>query len=146
MNIRAETIEVGCAVVFKKGKLLIAQRHPEDTLGGYWEFPGGKKEDQETLEDCLIREVHEELGIKILPRRFLCRSEHEYPNRKVILFFYLCDWLEGDPVCHDCHDFRWVSQDEIMGYPFPEGDAEILKELNRRWSYYFNNGEKENQL
>jgi 8-oxo-dGTP diphosphatase len=66
-----EAIEVGCAIIHKNGKLLIAQRHLQDSFGGYWEFPGGKREQGEAIEACLVREALEELGIRILPERLL---------------------------------------------------------------------------
>ena len=58
-------IDVAAALVFRDGKLLITQRHPDAHLGGLWEFPGGKREPNETFEACLIRELREELGIEV---------------------------------------------------------------------------------
>jgi len=54
---RLKEIEVGCAVIYRRGKLLISQRRPGDSLGGYWEFPGGKRDGDETFEACIAREV-----------------------------------------------------------------------------------------
>jgi 8-oxo-dGTP pyrophosphatase MutT (NUDIX family) len=71
-----ETLEVGCAIIHKNGKLLIAQRHLGDSFGGYWEFPGGKREQGETIEACLTREAFEELGIRIHPEKLLCNKIH----------------------------------------------------------------------
>lgn len=124
-----EQIEVGCAVIIKDGKLLIAQRKLGDTYGGYWEFPGGKREPDEDIETCLVREVREELGIEIRPGKFLDRHDSQYENRTVILFFYLCDWVSGEPVCLDCKDVRWVSADGLQNLPFPKGDDGVLKRL-----------------
>ena len=133
-----ETIEVGCAVIEKQGKLLIAQRKPGARLGGYWEFPGGKKEAHETMEQCLVREIKEELGIGILPREYLCQIHYRYPDRNVDLSFYLCDWVVGHPIKHDCHDFRWVDPCELPTYRFPPADTDLIRELIRKRGVYFN--------
>lgn len=124
-----KTIEVGCAVIFKEGMLLIAQRKLDDSLGGYWEFPGGKRHDHESLEECLIREVQEELGVEVKPRQFLRRTEHKYPDRHLVLYFYLCDWVSGHPVTHDCHDFRWIEPKDLRQFQFPPADEDIIKDL-----------------
>jgi mutator protein MutT len=140
-----EKLQVGCAVILSAkpysghhyGKILIAQRKPGDTLGGYWEFPGGKCEPGEKIEDCLVREVREELGIEVLPRHFLCRTEHAYAHRTVVLHFYLCDWVSGHPIRHDVHDFRWVEPAELRSYKFPPADTEMINELVSNWTFYF---------
>ena len=126
-----EIIEVGCAVIIRDGKLLIAQRKSDDTYGGFWEFPGGKREPGETLEACLVREVREELGIEIRPREFMCRHDSVYNERTIALFFYLCDWVAGDPQPLDCQDVKWISAAELSGLSFPKGDDGVLEELVR---------------
>jgi len=131
-------IEVGCAIIHKHGKLLITQRHLEDSFGGYWEFPGGKRESNETLEACLAREVYEELGVEVKPDRLLCRRDHESHGRKLALFFYFCSLEKGEPSTHDCRDFRWVSAKDIGEYKFLPGDQEVLKDLLENWDKYFN--------
>lgn len=121
--------EVGCAVIRKDGKILIAQRKADSFLAHHWEFPGGKIEQGETLEACLIREVREELGIEIRPIRLLQKKEYAYPEKTVLLDFYLCDWVSGDPQKIDCQDFAWVTTQDFERYQFPKGDEEILEKL-----------------
>lgn len=121
-----DLIEVGCAVVIKDKKLLIAQRKANDTYGGCWEFPGGKREPDEAMEACLAREVREELGIEIRAREFFRQVDIEYSEKKIALFFYFCDWVSGDPKCLDCQDVRWVSAEGLRGLQFPKGDDGIL--------------------
>jgi 8-oxo-dGTP diphosphatase len=130
-------IEVGCAVIRHQGRVLIAQRKAEDRWGGYWEFPGGKKESWETLEACLVREAEEELGIRILPRQFLSRKDHLYPERVVALHFYLCDWQEGVPETRECQDFRWIAPEELRNFRFPPADDEIIEELILKRDLFF---------
>ena len=136
-RILMETMEVGCAIIRREGRLLIAQRNLNDSYGGFWEFPGGKREANETLEGCLAREVFEELGVRIRPERLLCRHIHEVPGRKISLNFYFCDWTEGEPVALDCKDFRWVTRSEIGQFKFLPGDLEVLEELKEKWEDYF---------
>ena len=90
MPLNMEALEIGCAIIQKEDRLLIAQRRPGDHLAGYWEFPGGKREGDETMEDCLVREVREELGVWIRPVEFLFRVDHTYANRDISLHFYHC--------------------------------------------------------
>ena len=142
-----ETLDVGCAVIHRNGKLLIAQRHLEDSFGGLWEFPGGKREPDETIEACLKREALEELGIRIQPERLLCNRVHGpnpfqlkrsgTPERKLSLFFFFCRWVSGEPQAIDCKDFKWVSRDEIRGYSLLPGDLEVLEDLVLHWEEYF---------
>lgn len=132
-----EAIEVGCAIIHKNGKLLIAQRHLTDSFGGYWEFPGGKREPEETIEACLTREAFEELGIRIRPERLLCNREHRTSERRISLFFYFCRWVSGEPQAIDCKDFSWVSREEIRCYTLLPGDLEVLEDLILHWEEYF---------
>ena len=132
-----ELFEVGCAIIHKNGKLLIAQRHLQDSFGGYWEFPGGKREQNETIEECLAREAFEELEIRIHPERLLCNRVHGAPERRISLFFFFCKWVSGEPRAIDCKDFRWVSQEDIRRYTLLPGDLEVLEDLLLHWEKYF---------
>jgi 8-oxo-dGTP diphosphatase len=133
-----ETIEVGCAVIEHEGKILIAQRNPGDSFAGSWEFPGGTREQGESIEDCLVRELREEMGIEIRPRRFLFRCDHVYPTRKVELYFYFCDWVRGKPLLLECHNYRWIEPKHLCRYSFLPGDDAVLAELLPKLTYYFN--------
>ncbi len=130
-------IEVGCAIIHQNGKLLIAQRKPDDHLGGYWEFPGGKVEPRETIEDCLIREVEEELGVRIKPEYLLKKAEHAYPECSLILHFYVCRFESGEPSKKDCHDFRWIHPEELPDFLFPPADADMIQDIIRNHDGYF---------
>lgn len=124
-----KTIEVGCAIIFHEGRILIAQRNADSSLGGYWEFPGGKREAGESLEECLIREVQEELGVVIQPEKFLRRTFHKYPDKTLALDFYLCKWVSGEPQALYCQAFQWVDPKELKNFQFPPADKEIIEEL-----------------
>jgi len=130
-------LEVGCAIIHKNGKLLIAQRHLQDSFGGYWEFPGGKREQGETIEMCLVREASEELGVRIHPEKLLCTRVHGGPERRISLFFFFCSWVSGEPQAIDCKDFCWVSREDIRQYTWLPGDLEVLEDLLSHWEEYF---------
>ncbi len=122
-------IDVGCAIIRKGQQILIAQRKPEDHLGGYWEFPGGKKNSQETLEACLIREVMEELGIAILPIQLLETKDVSTSERILRLHFYLCHWQTGEPRKIECQDFRFIFPHELKAFRFPPADDALIERL-----------------
>jgi len=123
-------IEVAAGLVFRDGKLLITQRHAGAHLGGLWEFPGGKREPGETFEQCLVREIREELGIEIEVGEILESLAHAYPEKTVHLKFYRCRWKQREPRAVDCLAFKWVSAAELGDYEFPAADARLLARLH----------------
>jgi 8-oxo-dGTP diphosphatase len=122
-------IEVSAGLVFRSGKLLITQRHKDSHLGGLWEFPGGKREANETFEECLVRELREELGIEVEVGEVLESITHSYPEKTVLLKFFRCRWKLNEPRAIDCHDLKWVTADELRDYEFPAADARLLERL-----------------
>ncbi len=128
-------IEVAAGLVFRSGRLLITQRREGDHLGGLWEFPGGKRDPDESFEECLHRELVEELGIKVAVECCLETIDHYYPGRRVHLRFFRCRWLEHEPQPLECQAFAWVSQAELQQYTFPAADEQLLVRLtqSRDW-------------
>src|SRR6266487_3533876 len=92
-----QAVDVAAALVFRDGILLITQRHANAHLGGLWEFPGGKREAHESFEQCLARELREELGIEVEVGQLFETITHEYPGKTVHLRFFLCDWKQHEP-------------------------------------------------
>jgi 8-oxo-dGTP diphosphatase len=125
----AAFIEVAAGVIFKKGSLLITQRKPTQHLGGLWEFPGGKREKGESFEECLHRELFEELRIRVSIDRLIQEITHQYLSKKVVLRFYLCRWTEGEPLALGCQHWRWIRQDELFNWSFPPADDPIVNLL-----------------
>jgi 8-oxo-dGTP diphosphatase len=121
--------DVAAGLVFRDGKLLITKRHPEAHLGGLWEFPGGKREAKESFEDCLVRELREELGIEVSVGKLVESLTHEYPGKIVHLKFFRCDWREHEPRTLGCAAFKWVMADQLPDYAFPEADERLLAML-----------------
>jgi mutator protein MutT len=122
-------IDVAAGLVFREGKLLITQRHAKAHLGGLWEFPGGKREPDETFEQCLVRELREELGIEVAVGGLVESLTHEYPAKTVHLKFYRCRWKQREPQPLGCPAFKWVSAPELQHYDFPAADARLLEKL-----------------
>src|ERR1043166_6575489 len=132
-----QVIDVAAALVFRDGKLLITQRNAESHLGGLWEFPGGKREPNETFEHCLTRELREELGIEVVVGELLEMLTHDYPEKTVHLRFFLCKWEAHEPRPLGCQAFKWVNPRELMEHAFPAADARLLEKLrveSRLWS------------
>jgi len=127
--VNRKSIEVSAALIFHNGKLLIAQRHAEAHLGGLWEFPGGKREAGETFEQCLVREIREELGVEISVGELFEEVSHDYPEKSVHLKFFLCQLLSGDPQPLGCAAFKWVGKAELNDHEFPAADAQLLQKL-----------------
>jgi mutator protein MutT len=124
-----EAIDVAAGLIFREGRLLITQRHHESHLGGLWEFPGGKREANETFEECLQRELREELGVTVAVHELLQTVEHSYPEKTVRLQFFRCSITDGEPSAMDCHDLAWITADELESYNFPAADALLLEQI-----------------
>jgi mutator protein MutT len=126
-----QTVDVSAALIFRDGKLLITRRHTHAHLGGLWEFPGGKREPDETFKQCLVREIREELGVAIAVGRRFESITHAYPEKTVRLEFFICRLLQGEPGSLGCDALRWVTRPELADYAFPAADARLLKKLHR---------------
>jgi 8-oxo-dGTP diphosphatase len=124
-------IDVAAALVFRDGKLLITQRQADAHLGGLWEFPGGKREANETFEACLARELREELGIEVAVGELVESLTHAYPEKTVHLKFYHCRWANQEPQALGCSAFKWVSAVELEDYAFPAADSRLLDKLRQ---------------
>ena len=122
-------IDVAAGLVFRDGKLLITQRHIDGHLGGLWEFPGGKREPNESFQECLARELGEELGIEVLVGELVESVTHEYPEKTVHLRFFRCEWTRHEPQTLGCVALRWVEAAQLKDYAFPSADARLLDKL-----------------
>jgi mutator protein MutT len=123
------TIEVAAGVVYRDGRLLIAQRPPGAHLGGTWEFPGGKRAPRESFEECLHRELKEELGIEVSVADLFETVTHAYPEKTVCLRFYRCRWARHEPRALGCSDWRWVWPEALGNFEFPAADARLVQRL-----------------
>ncbi len=122
-------LDVTAAIIRNRKKILISKRPKGKHLEGYWEFPGGKRNEGETLEECLIREIHEELGLNIQVLKKITTTTHEYNDRVVTLHAFECKVLSGIPKANEKQEFRWADPGELSLYKFPPPDKVILKLL-----------------
>lgn len=127
------TIEVAAGVIFRDDKLLIAQRCAGAHLEGLWEFPGGKRRPEETFEACLVRELREELGITVEVGQLLERLTHRYPEKRVHLEFFRCQWKGDEPQALGCAAFQWIAREELETYTFPAADQRLIQRLRSDW-------------
>lgn len=120
-----------------QGRLLIAQRPLDGLLGGLWEFPGGKVEGQESLAECLQRELREELAIEVEVGSLFAVVDHAFTHFKITLRAFECRYLGalppyGEPQPIGALDWVWVSEAELGQYSFGKADRQVIAELQRR--------------
>lgn len=125
-------IEVAAGLIFRAGKLLITRRHADSHLGGLWEFPGGKREAGESFEQCLVRELREELGVVVSVGALLEELTHAYAEKTVCLRFYTCRLVSGEPQPLGCAALKWVDRKDLADHEFPAADARLLAALRGR--------------
>jgi 8-oxo-dGTP diphosphatase len=122
---------VACALIDPDGRVLIAQRPAGKSMGGLWEFPGGKVEPGERPEEALIRELSEELGIAVkepclAPFSF---ASHAYPDFHLLMPLYVCRRWEGVPQAKEHLALKWVRPKELKDYPMPPADLPLVPML-----------------
>lgn len=122
---------VTAGLIRNNGKILITQRLFDDRFGGLWEFPGGKQKVGETLDQCLIREIEEELNIQIQVDKKLMTVAHNYDHVQITLHVFQCTFLEGTPEMKGVQDWRWVDITEIEHYDFTEADKKVIEKLKQ---------------
>ena len=122
-------VKVIAGIVERDGRILIARRKKDDPLKNKWEFPGGKLESHESPEECLKRELMEELGIEIEVGDFFCSSSYRYRHVTVELSFYRVASFTGEIMLNDHQEIKWVSPAEMDSFDFPEADVPVIRKL-----------------
>ncbi|AID32660.1 NTP pyrophosphohydrolase [Mesorhizobium sp. SEMIA 3007] len=117
-----------CALVDTDGRVLLAQRPEGKQLAGLWEFPGGKVEPGETPEQCIIRELHEEIGIEteipcLAPLTF---ASHSYDDFHLLMPLFVCRRFRGIAQPREGQALKWVRPREMRDYPMPPADAPLI--------------------
>jgi len=131
---RSPHYDVTAAVIRKRGRVLIAQRPVGGMLGGLWEFPGGKRERGEWLEECLRREIKEELGVEIEVGQPVTQVKHAYTHFRITLHAFECRLVNGRPRAIQVADWRWVRFDELDDFAFAVTDRKIIQALRAKLS------------
>jgi len=124
----AEVLVVTAALVQRHGRFLVTRRQKGVHLEGYWEFPGGKCDGDESLAACLVRELEEELSVGARIGEEVFTITHHYPERSVELHFFSCE-LVGEPAPQIGQEMRWVTRAELTRLPFPPADEELIRTL-----------------
>jgi 8-oxo-dGTP diphosphatase len=124
-------IVVTAAVVRRGDTFLLTRRLKGTHLEGMWEFPGGKCEPGESLEACLRREIHEELGVDAQVKHLLLSTQHTYDTRHIELHFFACD-LDAEPHPRLGQEIRWAARTELRALDFPPADAELIELLSEQ--------------
>jgi len=124
------TIVVTAAVVERDGRLLVTRRLKGTHLEGHWEFPGGKCDPGETLQECLVRELWEELAVDAIIGDEILSTTHEYPERRVELHFFYTTLL-GDPAPQLGQEMQWIPREDLPAMKLPPADDELVALLMR---------------
>ena len=119
---------VVAGVILRNGdEIMLCQRRPEAHNGLKWEFPGGKLEPGESPEQALERELKEELSIEVEVGHIADAVYYRYPDRDVLLMFYMCRIVAGEPRTVDCNAIAWARIEDVPGYDFAGADAVFVR-------------------
>ncbi|WEK34675.1 MAG: (deoxy)nucleoside triphosphate pyrophosphohydrolase [Candidatus Pseudobacter hemicellulosilyticus] len=124
-----DIIKVVCGVIFKDGKVLLCRRKPAKSLGGYWEFPGGKVEPGEQEQTSLLRELEEELGMKVNIEGHFKTVVHAYDAMTIQLIAYTCLFQEASFVLTDHDSYEWVNKADLKNWKLAPADIPIANDL-----------------
>lgn len=124
-------IPCGVALIRRDRQFLISQRNAGDTFGSYWEFPGGKKNEDESFEDCVVRETMEELGVRVAVEKKFMEIRKKYDRKTIWLNFYLCAYVSGDPKPIECQKVLWADVKDLKEYRFPPANELVIDNLLR---------------
>lgn len=133
-SIDEDHIHVVAAIIWqssRQDRFLIARRPETKHLGGYWEFPGGKVEADESAQRALARELREEIGIEMKSAEAFMQVYCPYPERNVLLDTWMVTHYGGEPGSRENQALTWISLDQIDDYEFPPADIPILEALKR---------------
>lgn len=122
-------IVVTAGVVVRDGKVLVAKRKTGSHLEGLWEFPGGKLEPNESPEECLARELKEELGVGVRIGKVQEVVYHRYPEKNVLLLFFACELVDGEPQPLDVEEMAWVKPSDLPKLDWVPADLSFVEKL-----------------
>lgn len=122
-------VQVTAAIFCQEDKYLICQRAHDDDLPLLWEFPGGKTEEGESLEECIVRECKEELGVDIKVSGEFGMTSYFHTNKELVFTFFTAEIVCGELTPHVHEQIKWVSSSELKDYVFCPADIEIVEEI-----------------
>ena len=121
-------VDVAIAIIMRAGAVLVCRRPAGGSFAGYWEFPGGKRELDESVAQCLVREVREELAMHVTPVHALTPIDHDYPSRRIRLHPYVCRHDAGEPQLLACDAAKWIRPQDLPHYRFPPANEQLIRE------------------
>lgn len=124
-------LDVVAGVIWRDARYLAVERPEGSNMAGWWEFPGGKIEPDESAEDALVRELQEELGITPTRFRYWCDLHHEYDEFVVRLHFFHVDQYVGQPAALEKQRMEWVDPSFPSGLNFLPADVAIVEALHK---------------
>ena len=122
-------IDVVAAVIKKNNLYFIAQRNRNKHFAYFWEFPGGKVDDQETFENALKREIREELSIDIRILNHIASEKHKDEKIDVNVHYFLCESLNENIIISEHEDMKWLQKNDLKQLKMAPGDSKIIKYL-----------------
>ncbi|WP_016990604.1 (deoxy)nucleoside triphosphate pyrophosphohydrolase [Flavobacterium sp. ACAM 123] len=122
-------INVTCGIIIIADKILVAQRSEKMKLPLKWEFPGGKVEDNEKNEECIVREIREEIDIEIKIVKKLTNSIYDYGTFKINLIPFIANYISGNIKHLEHKDYRLLDKSELMNLDWAGADLPIVEEL-----------------
>ncbi len=124
------TLQVAIALIYRHGRYLITQRHLDDDLGGYWEFPGGKRKPGESWQRCLRREMQEELGVSPEKVQPFTTMRGRWKENRIFFKIFRCTLVYGDrPSPKAAQALRWVDPQGLLAYRFPPANQKLISQL-----------------
>lgn len=121
------------AYIEENNQILIAQRDASDTFPLKWEFPGGSVEEGESKEECIKRELIEEIGVVVNNLRLIGVFEDEIPTLKIIIYLYNCNIAKGIPKAIECKDVKWVKFEDLENFDLAQADRKIYNYLKKNY-------------
>ena len=128
-----KSIRVSAAVIHRDGKIFATQRGYGE-YKGKWEFPGGKREEGESGEEALYREIREELDSKVKIEKLICTTDYDYPTFHLTMDVYLSTLIEGKLTLLEHEDAQWVSLDSIDDLDWLPADWSVIDEIKKHFS------------
>ncbi len=122
-------IEVTCGIIVQGNKILVTQRSEKMKLPLKWEFPGGKIEENETAEECILREIKEELNLEIEILKRLRASPYDYGIFKINLIPFIAKYQNGVIILAEHKDFKWIEAKDLLSLDWAPADIPILNEF-----------------
>ncbi|WP_378954134.1 8-oxo-dGTP diphosphatase MutT [Pelosinus sp. sgz500959] len=143
-------MRVTSAIIIKDNKILITQKGLQGRFAKKWEFPGGKIDAGETPEECIVRELFEELQIRIEVDAFFGKCIHKYPEGENIVLAYFCTWHSGNITLTEHSAYQWVTVEELSQYDFTPADIlladKLQLEIKGKSIFSLNDGGKMNAV